>query len=268
MYEDALKQLSHKEWEFFAEDVLFHLGFDVLIGPSEGPDDGMDLVVQKDNIKYIVSCKHNIESGKSVGINGKSSTYEGDILDRVEQHNCKGFIPFYSTGPTSGLKKRLEKLKDGKIKIIEIYKTHILEIIPTMQSFVLQKYFQEVHNLTHHTNSDSSEYKPLICLKTGCGKDVIAKENIHLSMALLAPKEGELDLLFGCKNCINGVHEIGWAELTQIRHIEQLIGWRAFIDDRLNDEYKPSKNFYQCWALLQEAITQVLVPPGWGRWLG
>lgn len=266
MYADALKQLTPLEWEFFAEDVLFHLGFEVLVGPSEGPDDGMDLVVQKDGTRYIVSCKHNIVSGKSVGTSGLSG--EINILDRVTQHDCKGFIAFYSTAPSSGLKKRFLALGRDKIRVIELYKTNLFEIIPTMQSFVLQKYFKNVHMLAHHKNAEDAEYKPLLCVRPGCGKDVLSKNNIHLSMAALAVQKKEVDLLFGCKACLCEVEEIGWAELTQIRHIEQLIGWRAYMDEQFSRKYTRSKNFYQCWALLQEAITQVLVPPGWGRWLG
>lgn len=268
MYKNVLKTITPNEWEFFAEDVLFHLGFQIVIGPSEGPDDGMDLLVMRDGIKYLVSCKHAVSSDKNVGISSKSSLSETDILDRIEQHDCKGFVAFYSTGPTSGLKKRFSALRDRGYEIVELYKTDVLEIIPTMRSFTLQKYFSEVHGLVHHINAHPEEYMPLICMEEGCGKDLLDKNNIQFSMTSLVPNDGNLHMLYGCKDCINMYPDIYWAELTQIRHIEQLVGWRGCVEDLLNDGNKPSEEFYKSWALLQAGITQVLVPPGWGRWLG
>lgn len=268
MYEEAIKQLSHQDWEIFAEDALFHLGFDVLVGPSEGTDEGMDLIVKNKDVKFLVSCKHGLASGKNVGTDRKSSLCEGDIVDRILQHDCRGFLAFYSTGATSGLKKRFAAVRGQDRPVIEIYKTDIFDIIPTMRSFTLQKYFPEVHKLVHHSNSSQEEYKPLLCMGEGCEKDILDKDNIHLSMASLVPHEGKLHMLYGCKQCINSLPDIYWAEITQIRHIEQLLGWRTYVDEMLNEDgLHQSDDFYESWAHLQEGITQVLVPPGWGRWL-
>lgn len=67
MYEDELKKISPNGWELFAQDVLFHLGFEILMAPSEGADAGIDLKVKKGSTIYLVSCKHFIKSGKNVG---------------------------------------------------------------------------------------------------------------------------------------------------------------------------------------------------------
>jgi hypothetical protein len=62
MYQEDIYSLSPNEWEWFAKDVLFHLGFMVYVGPSEGVDDGLDMIVERENIKYLVSCKHNYKT--------------------------------------------------------------------------------------------------------------------------------------------------------------------------------------------------------------
>lgn len=261
MYNKEIASLDENQWELFAQDVLSHLGFTIEIGPSIGADDGLDLLVSMNQKKYLVSCKHNINSGKSVGVRE-----EADISDRILQHNCQGFIAFYSTGPTTSLKRKFRDLEKRDISIMEIYKNDIFEIIPGMMGFVLQKYFSRPQEITHHIHYPST-YKPLICLEDGCGKDILAKENISYSMASLA-KDGELlHIFYGCKNCINDINDCGWAEITQLIYIEQLIGWREMIDDYFSEGLNPAPEFYKNWALLQEGINQILIPPGWGRWL-
>ncbi len=47
MYIDAIKLLTHTQWEFFAEDVLWHIGYEIIEGPSEGSDQGKGLNCKK-----------------------------------------------------------------------------------------------------------------------------------------------------------------------------------------------------------------------------
>lgn len=110
MYREEIYRLSPNEWEWFAQDALFHLGFMVHVGPSEGADDGLDMIVEHGNVKYLVSCKHNHLSRKNVGVRD-----EQDIRDRVEQHECNGFIAFYSVGATTALKKKFISLSNAGI---------------------------------------------------------------------------------------------------------------------------------------------------------
>lgn len=261
MYVGELRQLDENEWERFAEDVLFHLGFAIIVGPSVGADEGLDMIADRDETKYLVSCKHNLKSGKSVGVGS-----EADISDRVKRHGCQAFIAFYSTGPTSALKRKFKDLECQGVKIVELYKSAIMDIMPTMSGFTLQKYFPRPQEITHYIN-EPIDYKPLRCMEPGCGKDILAVSNMPWSMALLCRCEGELHLVYGCKRCINAIPEIGWVEITQIRYIEQILGFRELIDECIEDGLKPSAGFYKAWALLQEGVVQVLVPPGWGRWL-
>lgn len=110
MYIEELKKLSSKQWEFFAEDILWNIGYEIIERPSEGPDGGVDFVVCRKGIKYIVSCKHFLMCGKSVGV-----PHEADIAERILENECLGFIAFYSTQATTPLRTRFKKTNGLKV---------------------------------------------------------------------------------------------------------------------------------------------------------
>jgi hypothetical protein len=101
-------------FELFARDFLELLGFKTISGPDRGADGGRDLIVSETrkgaggetHVRWLVSCKHNAHSGKSV-----CESDELNILDRVRSKKCTGFILVCSTLPSSGLIKRLEELR-------------------------------------------------------------------------------------------------------------------------------------------------------------
>jgi hypothetical protein len=101
---------ARDQFELFAREFLRAAGFRIIVGPDRGPDAGRDLVVEEirtgiageTRLKWLVSCKHNAQSGASV-----SADDEPDIHDRVRTHGCQGFIGFYSTIPSSGLAAKL-----------------------------------------------------------------------------------------------------------------------------------------------------------------
>lgn len=101
-------------FELFARDFLGHLGYKVVVDPSRGADGGSDLIVEERRtgiggetvVRWLVSCKHKAHSGASVNAND-----DANIRDRVEAHNCKGFIGFYSTLASAGLSDSLEGMK-------------------------------------------------------------------------------------------------------------------------------------------------------------
>ena len=105
--------LDGDSWELFARDFFASLGFVIEIDPSRGPDGGRDLIVSEQlsgrlhtrKFTWLVSCKHNASSGKSVGVND-----ELNINERLKQHKCDGFLGFYSTMASSGLYDRLNSL--------------------------------------------------------------------------------------------------------------------------------------------------------------
>lgn len=84
-------------------------------------DEGKDLIVIEDfegkvsshKIKWLVSCKDNYKSNKSVNENDA-----GSINDKVEQHKADGFLLVTTTIPSTGLKRlldSLDKANGGKI---------------------------------------------------------------------------------------------------------------------------------------------------------
>lgn len=103
-------------FEQFACAFLEAKGYEIIQRPDRGPDGKKDLLVKEirkgfngtSEIMWLVSCKHNAHSNKSV-----NDIDEPDISDRVKKFNCDGFIGFYSTIPSSGLSNKLHSLKDN-----------------------------------------------------------------------------------------------------------------------------------------------------------
>ena len=102
-------------FELFARDFLEVLGYKILHNPDRGADGKKDLIVREARqgisgisyIEWLVSCKHYAHSGNSV-----SDTNEQNIRDRVETHNCNGFMGFYSTIPAVSLSNNLNGLRN------------------------------------------------------------------------------------------------------------------------------------------------------------
>ena len=102
------------QFEMFAREFLLQEGFEVIAWPDRGADGGRDLILKEtregpggsSEILWLVSCKHSAHSGASVG-----PTQEANIRDRLETHECTGFIAFYSTLPSSGLTPYLDSLR-------------------------------------------------------------------------------------------------------------------------------------------------------------
>lgn len=100
-------------FELFARDFLEYIGFKIIQHPDRGPDGKKDLIVEEKiagvatekSIRWLVSCKHYAHKGASV-----KDADEINISERLNQHNCQGFIGFYSTLPSSGLSGLLSRL--------------------------------------------------------------------------------------------------------------------------------------------------------------
>jgi hypothetical protein len=107
---------NQDDFELFARDFLESVGYEIIEGPSRGPDGKKDLIVSSKSVPgvtsdsrtiWLVSCKHHAHSGKGV-----SDVDEPDISDRVKRHKCHGFLGFYSTIPTPNLTNKLGSYKD------------------------------------------------------------------------------------------------------------------------------------------------------------
>jgi len=101
-------------FELFARDFLETIGYVIIQHPDRGADGKKDLIVKEirtglsgsTSITWLVSCKHYAHSGKSI-----PDRDEPNILERLLQHKCDGFMGFYSTLPSSSLGGLLEGIK-------------------------------------------------------------------------------------------------------------------------------------------------------------
>lgn len=113
-----------KEFELLVRELLFIKGYKVYWS-GVGPDGGRDLLCIEerssffapDKKKWLIQCKHNAHSGKSVGVADLD-----DIVDSCTQHDASGFILACSTQPSSAVVNRLESITDNsKNTITAIY---------------------------------------------------------------------------------------------------------------------------------------------------
>jgi len=111
---------NQDKFEQFCRDFLENLGFEIVSQPDRGPDGKKDLIVRetlsgtldhKDEILWLVSCKHYAASTKAV-----KDIDEQDIWDRVKKFNCRGFMAFYSTIPASSLGNKFDSFHN-EIKV-------------------------------------------------------------------------------------------------------------------------------------------------------
>ncbi|MFR2529635.1 MAG: hypothetical protein ACLS9F_18495 [Clostridium paraputrificum] len=260
IYDSFFLGMDANEWELFAEDFFRCLGGDILDSPAIGTDGGKDLKVQLNDKKYIVSCKHFIESGKSVGLSDEPS-----ISDRVIQHDVDGFIGFYSTQISTGLKERFDTINNNpkyNCECIYYDKSSISNFIPYIDFRTLQKY-GICNGLSYVLNVPKEEYKPLECVS--CKKDILSNSNINSSIVAIYENGDKLSYLYGCKSCLP-MNEIAYAEISQVLHLEQLNGWNSFVDEILsgndvdNDFYK-NKNYFD------NRILQKIYPQNLGTWI-
>lgn len=101
-------------FELFTRDFLQYLGYKIVSNPDRGADGKKDLIVEEivngiayqGAIRWLVSCKHFAHSGTAVADRDEIS-----INDRLEQHDCDGFMGVYSTIPSSSLSGMLKGVK-------------------------------------------------------------------------------------------------------------------------------------------------------------
>lgn len=108
------------EFEFFAHSFMQNIGVGVPYEINRGADGGIDFLLEEERqgsfgittFKWLVSCKHKAFSGKAV-----QPKDEEDLFDRVKSNNCQGFIGFYSTVVSNGLKKKFDQLREKGIEV-------------------------------------------------------------------------------------------------------------------------------------------------------
>lgn len=260
-FTDFYKNMNAEEWEKFSVHVLVHNGFKILTLPAYGPDGGKDYLAEQNNIIYLVSCKHYITSGKHVGIKEENS-----ILDRLMQHNAKGFIGFYSTEITQSLyDKFLAFFTNNNIPFLFFTPEIITASVQGMDSRILQSF--GLYPNKYYTNVSQEHYLPLPCMH--CGKDILTDENIPFSYAgLIKNNKQEADFIFGCKNCFSS-NLLPWIELEQALHLHQLLDFYRTLEDFISFHgLKPALNYYKNLHFFQEKIMQRQLPQTEGSWYG
>ncbi len=259
VYDSFYMGMSPDEWEWFAADFLNDIGFDLLSPPSRGPDGGSDLIVSKEGVRYLVSCKHFLQSGKTVGRSDEES-----ILERMMQHSVTGFIGFYSTFLSTGLQARINALKTEDRPILIYENSTISDHLPHLHAYVLQKYGLP-NGVRYCLNVPVEEYSPLPCMR--CSKDILQDGSISSSMALVSlDTEESLLYLYGCKACVGGYHDMGWTEVSQSLHPEQLNAWIKYVDDLLL-QYPPAPDFHKNRGFYERRVLQRAFPSNWGQWM-
>lgn len=108
------KELSEdgQDLELLIRELLLRRGFTVHWS-GKGADGGRDLVCVErrssffveDERRWLIQCKHNAVSGKSVGIRDLD-----DIVTSCAQHRCTGYVLACSTVPSSAVVQRLEEI--------------------------------------------------------------------------------------------------------------------------------------------------------------
>lgn len=263
-FEEFYKNMNDEEWEKFAVTVLSHVGYVPLTLPAYGTDGGKDFIVEGQNLKFIVSCKHYIKSGRHVGQDD-----EQNIGDRILQHNVNGFIGFYSTGITSALQNRLDAICNNCHYTYKIFDQQIItHIVQSMDTKILQIF--GLYPNEYYMNVLKSEYKPLRCIC--CGKDILEDQNIRNSITGVAErKDGNYGYVYGCKVCLLDYNMyLGVRlEIEQALHLKLLQGWEDEIDEWIN-EYglKIDEDFYKMRYEFAHGVRQKQFPQNEGTWYG
>src|SRR5688572_14503265 len=100
------------KFEQLIRELLVRSGFETH-WTGAGPDGGRDLVVVEKaegalapfRRKWLISCKHYVKSGRSVGIDEVR-----DITDACEAVGATAFLLACSTQPTAALVRRFEEI--------------------------------------------------------------------------------------------------------------------------------------------------------------
>lgn len=102
-------------FEQLVREILFAMGLHVAWS-GKGADGGRDLLCREEmhgqlgrqTVTWLIQCKHNAHSGKSVGIGDLDN-----IVDSCLQHGADAYLMACSTQPSSGVVNRLEGIESG-----------------------------------------------------------------------------------------------------------------------------------------------------------
>jgi hypothetical protein len=97
-------------FEKFAEEFFSKIiGAKLITRMRRGADNALDLKLEHEGKKILVSCKHYAHTDSAIGV-----AHEENAFEAVVANSCDEFIGFYSTEPSSGLITRLEGYKNNE----------------------------------------------------------------------------------------------------------------------------------------------------------
>ena len=245
-------------WELFARDFLTEIGFYVESSVDRGPDGKKDLIISehlKGNLsnykfRWLVSCKHFANRNSS---NSVKEEDEPNILERVRNFKCDGFIGFYSTVPSSGLNTRLTSLKNnGDIKDYRVFDYKSIEnyLITIGYSELLMRYFPKSYRKIKPLHQVFNKYLKLECRQ--CHKDLLKRIYEDTYTGLIA-------FVFEYKDIKN---EKG--ENVKVEIIEDVY-WacKGDCDARIDHHIKGTLKKYTGW----EDIGDLVIPAHFVKWV-
>ncbi|EGQ7850096.1 restriction endonuclease [Vibrio parahaemolyticus] len=255
-------------FELFARDLLEAVGFKIITGPARGSDDRKDLVVSETRqgilgeteIKFLVSCKHYAHSkqeSKAVG-----NYEEPDLIGRMRNNGCKGFIGFYSTIGSSALMREMtESQRQNQQEFLEFQlfdKSKITDFLhrnsETLKLY--KRYFPESFRKSREFEIDSNLYahRPIINCRS-CQKNLIDyMEGYIVKLVKNTPlvRDGEedwdypiskvQDILFSCEECFEYMKEdvddvyLQWPYQIQQMKLVNYTSPGFFIDELMREK--------------------------------
>lgn len=183
-------------WELFAADYLALQGYEIVDRPSRGPDLGKDLIINETRkgigretiIRWLVSCKHKAHSGRAVGLDD-----EPDIIERVENWRCSGFMGFYSTLPSSSLLERLKSL-ESRLEFLIVDRSQIEGgLLSPRGSDLARRYFPQSTGRVERNNPTPAEIfdNPPALACEYCGRDLLnPPQGVYALWRKVTPKLG------------------------------------------------------------------------------
>jgi hypothetical protein len=216
-------------FELFARDALAVLGFTILIDPSRGADGGKDLIVEERRVgplsetrfKWLVSCKHFAHSGKSV-----SPQDELNVLERVKAAQCRGFLGFYSTLPSAGLRDLIGVQTDIDVKLLdhEEIERRLLESLEGR--LLINRFFPASCKSMKQAPAELYVQRdPIIC--EYCGKELLNPPSGIWVLWRTQDRHGKahyLDMHFACKgDCDDAIESMVHARHAARGYISS--GW-------------------------------------------
>lgn len=108
--------ISPEEFEFLIEEILVAKSFTIISRPARGPDQGSDLIAERhvtDDMGvanreiWLVECKHNATSGKSV-----KEADIGNFELKMKQHNANRYLLATTTAVSVTVKNQIQALSN------------------------------------------------------------------------------------------------------------------------------------------------------------